>query len=269
MTPAAKEFVRLINDIDRSKYRTEVFSDFCEMGYCALAKKASPFTEQQDALEAQYMEVVGRYRDKDDVRKMPELMGIALGEIGKGGCDFLGMVAGEIGALDSRLGQFFTPYEVSRLMAEINLSNVDQMIDEQGFITLQEPAAGAGGMLMAVADVIEGKGHNLETSVWIEAIELSRSTYHMCYLQCAARGLAGKIICGNSISLEVFTGAYTAAAPVFLNANGDPFAKQKERAAQWEAAEKERAQRIEAERAERLENLGTGPAIAGDQLTLF
>lgn len=154
-------------------------------------------------------------------------------------------------------------------MAEINLSNVDQMIDEQGFITLQEPAAGAGGMLMAVADVIEGKGHNLETSVWIEAVELSRSTYHMCYLQCAARGLAGKIICGNSISLEVFTGAYTAAAPVFLNANGDPFAKQKERAAQWEAAEKERAQHIEAERAERLDNLGTGPAIAGDQLTLF
>lgn len=269
MTPAAKEFVRLINDIDRSKYRTEVFSDFCEMGYCALAKKASPFTEQQDALEAQYMEVVGRYRDKDDVRKMPELLGIALGEIGKGGCDFLGMVAGEIGALDSRLGQFFTPYEVSRLMAEINLSGVDQMIDEQGFITLQEPAAGAGGMLMAVADVIEGKGHNLETTVWIEAVELSRSTFHMCYLQCAARGLAGKIVCGNSISLEVFTGVYTAAAPVFLNANGDPFAKQKERAEQWEAAEKERVQRTEAERAERLENLGTGPAIAGDQLTLF
>ncbi len=269
MTPAAKEFVRLLNDIDRSKYRTEVFSDFCEMSYCALAKNASPFAEQQDALETQYMEVVGRYRDKDDVRKMPELMGIALGEIGNGGCDFLGMVAGEIGALESKLGQFFTPYEVSRLMAEINLADVDRMIEEQGFITACEPAAGAGGMLMALADVIEGKGHNLETTVWIEAVELSRSTYHMCYLQCAARGLAGKIICGNSLSLEVFTGAYTAAAPAFFNANGDPFAKQKERAQQWEAAEKERALRVEADRAERLKSLGTGPAIAGDQLTLF
>lgn len=269
MTPAAKEFVRLINEIDRSKHRTEVFSDFCEMAYCALAKKANPFTDQQEALEAQYMGVVGRYRDKSDIWQMKDLFFLALAEIGKGGCDFLGMVAGEIGALESRLGQFFTPYEVSRLMAEINLSDVDQMIEEQGFITVQEPAAGAGGMLMAMADVIEGKGHNLETTVWIEAVELSRSTYHMCYLQCAARGLAGKIICGNSLSLEVFTGAYTAAAPVFLNANGDPFAKQKERAAQWEAAEKERAQRIEAEREERLENLGTGPAISGDQLTLF
>lgn len=254
MTPAAKEFVRLINDIDRSKYRTEIFTDFCEMAYCALAKTACPFPEHQEALEDQYMGVVGRYRDKDDVRKMPELLALALSEIGNGGCDFLGMVAGEIGALDSKLGQFFTPYEVSRLMAEINLVDVDQMIEKQGFITVSEPAAGAGGMLMAMADVIENKGHNLETSVWIEAVELSRTTYHMCYLQCAARGLAGKIICGNSLSLEVFTSAYTAAAPHFLNMNGDPFAQQNERVAEAQ---------------ENMAEVIAEPALAGVQLSLF
>lgn len=188
MTPVAKEFVRLINDIDRSKYRTEIFTDFCEMAYCALAKKACPFPEQQDALEAQYMGVVARYRDKADIYKIKDLFFLALGETGNGGCDFLGMVAGEIGALDSKLGQFFTPYEVSRLMAEINLVDVDQMIEKQGFITILELAAGAGGMLMAMADVIENKGHNLETSVWIEAVELSRATYH-CAI-CNARPVA-------------------------------------------------------------------------------
>ncbi|MDC0660601.1 N-6 DNA methylase [Leisingera sp. SS27] len=269
MTPAVKEFVRLLNDIDRSKHRREVFADFCEMSYCALAKKASPFPDQREALEAQYMSVVARYRDKDDVRKMPEMVGIALGEIGNGGCDFLGMAAGELEVLDAKLGQFFTPYEVSRMMAEISLSDVDEKLAEQGFITVQEPAAGAGGMLMAIADVIEGKGHKLETSVWVEAVELSRPTFHMCYVQCAARGLAGKIICGNSLSLEVFTSAYTAAAPVFFAANGDPFAKQKEQAQKAEAEAAQREQQAEAERKNRLATLGDSPAISGQQLTLF
>lgn len=269
MNPAVKEFVRLLNDIDRSKHRSEVFADFCEMSYCALAKKASPFPDQREALEAQYMSVVGRYRDKDDVRKMPEMVGIALGEIGNGGCDFLGMVAGELEVLDAKLGQFFTPYEVSRMMAEISLPDVDEKIAEHGFITVQEPAAGAGGMLMAIADVIEGKGHSLETSVWIEAVELSRPTFHMCYVQCAARGLAGKVICGNSLSLEVFTSAYTAAAPVFFAANGDPLTKQKEQARQAAVQEAKREEQAEAERKDRLVTLGDGPVISGQQLTLF
>ncbi|UWR62790.1 SAM-dependent methyltransferase [Phaeobacter inhibens] len=269
MNPAVKEFVRLLNDIDRSKHRSEVFADFCEMSYCALAKKASPFPDQRETLEAQYMSVVARYRNKDDVRKMPEMVGIALGEIGNGGCDFLGMAAGELEVLDAKLGQFFTPYEVSRMMAEISLTDVDEKIAEQGFITVQEPAAGAGGMLLAVADVIEGKGLNLETSIWIEAVELSRPTYHMCYVQCAARGLAGKIICGNSLSLEVFTGAYTAAASVFFAANGDPFAKQKEQAKQAAAQEAKREEQAESERKDRLATLGDGPVISGQQLTLF
>lgn len=75
MNPAVKEVVRLINSIDQSKFRSAVFADFCELAYCALAKNASPFAEQRDALEAQYMEVVGRYRNKDDVRKMPRFWG--------------------------------------------------------------------------------------------------------------------------------------------------------------------------------------------------
>lgn len=269
MNPAVKQVVKLLNDIDQSKFRSAVFSDFCEMAYCALAKNACPFPEQRDALETQYMEVVARYRNKDDVRKMPEILALTLAEIGKGGVDFLGQVAGELEVLDSKLGQFFTPYEVSRLMAEINLTDIDRMIDEQGFITVSEPAAGAGGMLMAMADVIEAKGHDLETTVWIEAVELSRPTFHMCYVQCTARGLAGKVICGNSLSFEMFTSAYTAAAPVFFKANGDPFAKQKERAKQWEAEDRARKARLEADRSDRLEDLRDGPAITGEQLTLF
>lgn len=223
--PAVNDFLRLLRKRDRSKRQTEVFADFCELAYCALAKQASPFPDQRDQLEAQYMRVVGRYRDPDDIRAMPEMLAIALTTIRAGGADFMGQIAGEIGALDAGLGQFFTPYEVSRLIAEMNLGDAAAMIADRGFITIQEPAAGAGGMLLAAADTLEAQNIAL-SSVWMEAIELSHSTYHMLYVQLAARGIAGRVFCGNALSLETHTWAYTPAAADFVALHGHPFAGQ-------------------------------------------
>lgn len=263
MRPSVRDFIKIIKELDHSKHRDEIFRDFCELTYCALAKNACPFPEQRDKLEAQYMEVVGKYRKKDDVRRMPELLGIAITELSTGGCDFLGEISGELGALDARMGQFFTPYEVSRFMAEINLSGIETVIDREGFATLQEPSAGAGGLLIAVADKIESLGYNLETSLWIEAVELSRSTFHMCYLQCAARGLSGRIFHGNTLTLEIYGSALTAGAHVFLAKHGNPFAKQE---AQAKAAE-ERQQNGAEERAKRVIEMPDN--FYSEQLSLF
>lgn len=235
---AVTAFVRALDQFDRSKTRTEVFRIFCEMAFCALAKRASPFADQRDRLEAQYMECVRMFPNKDDVRRMPEMMAIAIQTIAPGGVDFFGQVAAEIGALDARLGQFFTPYEVSRMMAEMSLGDVSAQIEEQGFITISEPAAGAGGMVLAVADVIEKQGFDPTRHIWVEAVELSRATFHMAYVQIAARGVAGRVINGNSLSLETYDQAFTPAAPAFHAMNGHPFAKQQEAARQAARAEK-------------------------------
>ncbi|NGM47837.1 hypothetical protein G5B31_20090 [Rhodobacter sp. SGA-6-6] len=105
-----------MNDIDRSRRRTEVFRDFCVMAYLALARPTAPTKERPDEIEAEYMACVARYRRPEDVRIMPELLATAQVAIAPGGRDFLGAVAAEIGALDAGMGQFFTPYEFSRTM---------------------------------------------------------------------------------------------------------------------------------------------------------
>ena len=226
-SPLVDKFIKIIKEIDPSKHRSDVFRDFCELAFCSLAKKSSPFAEQQAQLEKQYMDVVAKYRNKDDVRRMPELLALAVTALSTGGCDFLGEIAGELGVLDAKLGQFFTPYEVSRLMAEMTIGDLPSKIEEQGFVTIDEPAAGAGGMLLAVADFAECKGCQPETTLWVHATELSIHTYHMCYVQLAARGLAGRVIRGNSLSMEVFSWAYLPATPLFLSKHGDPFAGQR------------------------------------------
>ena len=237
--PAVTAFVRALDQFERSKTRTEIFRLFCEMAYCALAKRASPFPDQRDRLEAVYMQCVSSFPNKDDVRRMPEMMALAIQAISGGGIDFFGQVAAEIGALDAGLGQFFTPYEISRLIAEMSLGDAAGQIEAQGFITVSEPAAGAGGMVLALADALEAQGFDPALHIWIEAVELSRSTFHMAYVQINARGIAGRVVNGNSISLETYDHAFTAAAAVFYGAHGDPFARQKEAARQAAKAEED------------------------------
>ncbi|MFV1761506.1 N-6 DNA methylase [Phaeobacter sp. A90a-4k] len=262
---AVAGFVRRMADIDRSKGRGEVFRDFCEMAYCAIAKTTTGAQDRREALEAQYMSVVARYRNKDDVRVMPELFATATLALSTGGCDFFGSVAGELGVLDSNLGQFFTPYELSRLNAEMILGDSVKVIEENGFLTLCEPAAGAGGMVIAAADVLESKDLDPAEQLWVEAVELSRSTFHMCYVQIALRGVAGLVIHGNSLSLEVFERALTPAARLFLARHGDPFAKQKALAAQEAEAEVVAA----SARVARLNASPLSGAVVGRQLSLF
>lgn len=212
---AAKTFVAELTDIDRSKHASEIFRDFCEMAYCAIAKRSCPDADRRDALEAQYTAVESRYK-KSVTDPMGNLMGQAAIALRNGGCDFLGLVAGEIGMLDARMGQFFTPYDVSRMMAEITLGDADKLIAEKGFITVSEPAAGAAGMVIAMADCLADRGHDLSSCVWVEAVELSRSTAYMAYVQMSLRGVPGRVLHGNSLSLEVWSSDLTPAGCSFL-----------------------------------------------------
>ena len=215
-----KAFITILDDLDRSKHRQDNFRNFCDMAYCAIAKRTALDEEAAENFEARYMEIVGTYSDKDDVRKMPELMSLTTLALHEKGCDFLGEIAGEIGALDKRNCQFFTPYHISRLMAEVSLEGATTTINEQGFISVSDPAAGAGCMILASADYLEDQGHDILYSMSAQVTELSRMTYHMLYIQLALRGIPASVIHGNSLSLEVFESAYTPSAMIFAQKHG-------------------------------------------------
>lgn len=209
------EFIRKITKLDRSLSNRDKFRDFCELAYCAYAKLAAPTKERADELEAQYMRIVDRYQDKDTVRAYPELLAIAQMAVEDGGCDFLGEVSGQLEVLDSYKGQFFTPYSVSRMMAQMLIKDADKVLEQDGYITILEPASGAGGMVLACADVIQGLGYNPMTSMLVHTIDISPLCYHMCYLQLTWRGVPAFVNLGDTLRLEMYEGAWTVHALPF------------------------------------------------------
>lgn len=209
-----KQFIKTFERLAHHRERHDVLSDFLEMAVCAIRKKTLPPGPAADAIEAQYMAVVKR-NTPEDVRAMPELLGITALAVQDGGCDFLGQVVVELELPNSHMGQFFTPYDVSRMIAEMTLDTVEEIIAEQGFVTVLEPACGAGGMIIAAADVIERKGFDISRQLYVDGTDISPMCFRMSYLQASLRGIPATIRRGNTLSGEVFETALTPAFPGF------------------------------------------------------
>ena len=125
--------------------------------------------------------------------------------------------------ITGHMGQFFTPYDVSRMIAEMTLDTVDEIIAEQGFVTVQEPACGAGGMIIAAADVIERKGFDIARQLYVDATDISPTCFKMSYLQASLRGIPAVIRRGNTLTLEMFDQRATPAFIGFYAAHKEAF----------------------------------------------
>lgn len=114
------------------------------------------------------------------------------------------------------VGQFFTPYDVCRVMAGISLSNVVEEIEHKGYITVNDCACGAGATLIAAAHEIGQKLHeagidlrkgeekltvrNWQNHVLFTAQDVDFVAGMMCYIQLSLLGAAGYIKIGNTLT---------------------------------------------------------------------
>jgi type I restriction-modification system DNA methylase subunit len=219
-----EKWIRNFEKLDNSKSPVEKFRDFCEMAYCAYAKLTAASPEEADTLEARYMRIVETYRNKDTVRAYPEFLAHAIMNV-EAKRDFLGEVSGQMNALNAKQGQFFTPQSVSRMMAKITLSNVKDYIDKQGYVRMQEPAAGAGGLVLAAADEMLEQDYRPDIHMLVHAIDISQLCFYMCFLQLTWKGVAAWVERGNALSGEHFEGAWTPHAYTFHERHGHLFDK--------------------------------------------
>ena len=230
-TPEAASVAKILRKASRRHSELDAFRALVDLMFCAYAKPTTQGKERKEALEAQYMRQVGRW-PKEDVREIfPKAAGeLALAYGNPGTCqDYLGQIAGELGILSSDLGQFFTPIEMCKLMAGVTLEDMNTHVKRRGFITVQEPAAGAGAMILACADHVRRQGLDPTTTLWVDATELHYPTYQMCFLALTLSGVAGVVRNGNSLSMETFESTPTMGAVPFLQKHGSSWERPKPR----------------------------------------
>lgn len=87
-------------------------------------------------------------------------------------------------------------------MARINFDDTLSILDDQQFITLSEPACGAGGMVLACVKVLTEQGHDPSQRLWVQCIDVDRVAALMCYIQLALWNVPAQVIVGNTLTGE-------------------------------------------------------------------
>lgn len=201
--PQAREIAKLM---EANAYRhriDEVFADSVEMMALSMSNAADP--AQAEDREARYMEIVGRYT-REEIERVPRMFALLVEALEEAPGDVLGTVFGELEQGSAARGQFFTPYSVCAVMAQMTVgdgADIRAKIREIGFIRLQEPAVGAGAMVIAFAECLRLAQINYQQHLHVVAVDVDPRAVHMAYVQFSLLHIPATVYLGNTLSLKM------------------------------------------------------------------
>lgn len=206
MTPAEhqKAMTSLITKIGRDTGQRvwEVFSDWIE---CAAISLSNTLPHRDHAARE---ERFARHQDTygaENMTRFSHLLGHLTMWLEQEPTDALGQLYMRLDLGNAHTGQFFTPFEVSELMAGLTITSpqdLQERINTRGFITVSEPTCGAGGMLIAFANRMRDAGLNPQQQAHFTGVDIDITCVHMTFTQLSLLGLPAVIIHGDVLKLE-------------------------------------------------------------------
>jgi hypothetical protein len=202
--PHQKELAKLLSDMARAGGHRmwSLFRDFLNVHALALSNVADP--AQREKREVEYMAIAKRYT-KDELLQFRDGLHLVVAGLEENPFqDFLGSLFMSLELGNEWGGQFFTPYEVSYLMAKITFDavHVRRQVGENGFVTIGDPCAGGGAMLIAAANAISDAGFNYQKVMHVTAQDIDLTAVHMTYIQLSLLYVPALVIHGNSLLVE-------------------------------------------------------------------
>lgn len=193
-----KEFIKVFDGLAQRYSRHQIWSDFIIISACAISNACDQ--RFWDKREKMYMDSVSHYK-KEEIERFPEMLSLmvcALEEDPEQ--DFLGEIFGQLRLHNEWRGQFFTPYHIAKLMADINTGNVVRDIEEKGEISVSDCCCGAGCLLIAFANSAKQAGVNYQQKIMFVAQDVDLIAGLMCYIQLSILGCKGFVKIGNSLT---------------------------------------------------------------------
>ena len=195
-----QEIVKLINRLDGKYSKWHIWNDFILMFATSIANVfPSPHREHREKL---YMETAMKY-SKGELDIMAEMMAlVVLGMEENPDQDFLGELFMQLELGSNWHGQFFTPYNVCQMMARMSFSEeiFKAQVEERGFVGVNDPACGAGALLLSFANECRRKDFNFQRCCLFVAQDIDILAGMMCYIQLSLMGCAGYVIVDDTLT---------------------------------------------------------------------
>lgn len=200
-----REFLNIFKNLDNSRSKSENWTNFIFLASAAFKNsvKNVSYSFYSQKIEDEYLKIINQY-EKNARNKFCELLGLFINMADLlEPQDLLGNIFMELELGDSWKGQFFTPSSVSNLMAKINFPNLKADLGVKDFLTISDPACGAGSTLLACINIFIQEKINPSNKLFIYAQDIDRTAALMCYIQLTLWHIPAIVCVGNSLKNEV------------------------------------------------------------------
>ena len=227
--PKVENIIRLMDNARYMAGRHELLSDVFACGAICISNKFDMIHYKER--EETYLKIIGKY-DKKIQNLIADIFSqiciLLMSAPVNGFSDYLGELYMRSDTQNKKGGQFFTPYHLSKLCAELTTDEefILKCMENDEIIPLNEPACGSGGMILAMVDVLYNKYRfNYSRNLFVECSDIDLRCVHMTYLQLSCAGIPAVIYHRDTISMKTWsrwdTPAYIMQYLRFRNIGGD------------------------------------------------
>lgn len=187
-----QQIKKLIDNMSGKYNRYDIFRDFIVLSACTISNSVDK--AQWQKREDMYMGIIRKY-SKEEANKFTEMLALMVLAYESRMGDFIGELYMTMEFGNKHAGQFFTPYDVSRMMSSMIYKSKKQ----ERIITLNEPSCGSGGMIVAFAEAMRIDDRNYQTDLRVVCNDLDYDAVRMCYVQLSLLGVDAVVYQKNTL----------------------------------------------------------------------
>ena len=181
----------------------EIFMDWIQ---CIALSIANSIKFRHDELwesrEHSCRNILNKYSEGEQ-QKFAEMLAWLIEELEDEPRDVLGELFMRSGMGSDAGGQFFTPFNISELMAAIAIENT---IEDDSY-RLNEPSCGSGGSVIAAALRLKNLGINYQKKMKVVCQDIDWRCVYMCYVQLSFLGIDA-ICCQGDTLMDPYRDGY-------------------------------------------------------------
>lgn len=193
---APREFVKVFDRLCGARSRWDIWSDFLHMSAYTISNAVDMV--HREKREKDYMTICKGYTEQE-MLGFSELFAITVMALEDDpNQDFLGHIYMGLELGNKNTGQFFTPYTVAKLTAEMSV-NIDA-IKNKNFAVANDCCIGGGAMLIGLANALRENDINYQQKVLFVAQDIDQTCACMAYIQLSLLGCPGYVVVGDSLT---------------------------------------------------------------------
>lgn len=205
-TPDAMDFSKVFSSLCQHHNPWTIWSDFITMHACVISIAFDRYDPMRFKERSELFRNTAKQYSEQELTAFDSLFKTTAASLNRNPQqDFLGRLYMSLDFGSRWTGQFFTPWNVAYMMAEMTVGPDADILKDREYASICDPCCGAGCMLLAAAAAYadEEKNRVPQRDLLLVGQDVDRIVALMCYIQLSLLGYAGYVAIGNSLTNPV------------------------------------------------------------------